>query len=106
MTDTQQEFERATVATIDERDIERDHAAVGVDVPSREQEYISTATPEAIRNFAHSYGDPNPIYTDPDYGPTTRWRGQVAPQMMNYHLNAPFRPDNPDQPPNEYHHPV
>jgi acyl dehydratase len=97
MTDTQQEFERATVATIDERDIERDHAAVGVDVPSREQEYISTATPEAIRNFAHSYGDPNPIYTDPDYGPTTRWGGQVAPQMMTYQLNAPLRGDKPDK---------
>jgi acyl dehydratase len=57
------------------------------------QELLSTATPEAIRNFAHGYGDDNPLYTDPGYGTTTRWGGQIAPQMMAAVLNAPLRGD-------------
>ena len=60
---------------------------------TRHQELISTATPEAIRNFAHSYGDDNPLYTDPAYGSSTRWGGQMAPQIMAAVLNAPLRGD-------------
>ncbi|MGZ5397321.1 MAG: FAS1-like dehydratase domain-containing protein, partial [Mycobacterium sp.] len=54
---------------------------------------LATATPEAIRNFARSYGDDNPLYTDPAYGPSTRWGSQVAPQIMAAVLNAPMRGD-------------
>lgn len=96
MTDTQQEFEQATIATIDDEDLVKDRAAVGIDLPSRDQEFVATATPETIRNFAHSYGDPNPLFTDPDYGRSTRWCSQVAPPMMTYQLNAPLRGDAPD----------
>src|SRR5579859_7018106 len=96
MTDTRAEFERATVDTIKEEDLERDRLAVGIDVPSIDEEWLATATPEAIRNFARSYGDPNPLWCDRDYGRSTRWGSQIAPPMMTYQLNEPLRAEAPD----------
>lgn len=83
-------FKEATASELDPADIEKDRAAIGVWSATRHQELISTATPEAIRNFAHGHGDDNPLYTDPAYGTTTRWGGQVAPQIMAAVLNAPL----------------
>ena len=37
---------------------------------------------ENIRNYAYSIGDDNPIFTDPTYAATTRYRGIVAPGPM------------------------
>ena len=90
---TAEKFKEATAAEIDDADIARDRAALGVWSATNAQELLSTATPEAIRNFAHGYGDDNPLYTDPGYGTTTRWGGQIAPQMMAAVLNAPLRGD-------------
>ncbi|MGZ5397971.1 MAG: FAS1-like dehydratase domain-containing protein, partial [Mycobacterium sp.] len=92
-TESESRFEDATKAEIDEADVEKDRAALGVWAASRSEELLATATPEAIRNFARSYGDDNPLYTDPAYGPTTRWGGQVAPQIIAAVLNAPLRGD-------------
>jgi acyl dehydratase len=89
----QDRFEAATAFEIDDADIEKDRASLGVWAAARSQELISTATPEAIRNFAHSYGDDNPLYTDPGHGTSTRWGAQVAPQIMAAVLNAPLRGD-------------
>jgi acyl dehydratase len=90
---TSDRFKDATSSEIDDADIAKDRAAMGVWAANRSQELISTATPEAIRNFAHSYGDDNPLYTDPAYGTSSRWGGQVAPQIMAAVLNAPLRGD-------------
>lgn len=96
MTQTSQpaeKFKEHTAAEIAAADIEKDRAAVGVWSAAKAQELLSTATPEAIRNFAHGYGDDNPLFTDPQYGATTRWGSQVAPQIMAAVLNAPLRGD-------------
>jgi acyl dehydratase len=90
---TSDRFKDATSSEIDDADIIKDRAAMGVWAANRSQELISTATPESIRNFAHSYGDDNPLYTDPGYGTSSRWGGQVAPQIMAAVLNAPLRGD-------------
>ncbi len=90
---TADKFAEATAFEIDDADIARDRAALGVWSATRHQELLSTATPEAIRNFAHGYGDDNPLYTDPGYGVNTRWGSQVAPQIMAAVLNAPLRGD-------------
>ena len=90
---TSDRFAAATAFEIDSADLERDRAALGVWAAARGQELISTATPEAIRNFAHGYGDDNPLYYDPHYGSRTRWGGQVAPQIMAAVLNAPLLGD-------------
>jgi acyl dehydratase len=90
---TSERFREATAAEIDDADIAKDRAALGVWAAARSQELISTATSEAIRNFANGYGDDNPLYTDPRYGEATRWGGQIAPQIMAAVLNAPLRGD-------------
>jgi acyl dehydratase len=86
-------FEAETSATIDEADIAKDRAAIGHDAAMSSQEWIGTATPEAIRNFAYSYGDDNPLFCDPGYGATTRWGGQIAPPIMAAVLNTPMLGD-------------
>ncbi|MFB6394790.1 MaoC family dehydratase N-terminal domain-containing protein [Polymorphospora lycopeni] len=88
-----QAFEEASDFDIDEADIERDRAAAGAVAAVRDLAYLGTATPEAIRNFAFSYGDDNPLYTDPDHGAGTRWGGQVAPQIIAAILNTPLLGD-------------
>lgn len=90
---TAEKFAEATAFEIDDADIEKDRAALNVWSASRSQEQLSTATPEAIRNFAYGYGDDNPLYTEPNYGSTTRWGSQIAPQIMAAVLNAPLRGD-------------
>jgi acyl dehydratase len=90
---TSERFREATAAEIDDADIAKDRAALNVWAAARSQELISTATSEAIRNFANGYGDDNPLYTDPRYGEATRWGGQIAPQIMAAVLNAPLRGD-------------
>ncbi|WP_328361232.1 MaoC family dehydratase N-terminal domain-containing protein [Mycobacterium sp. NBC_00419] len=90
---TSDKFKEATAAEIDDADLAKDRAALGVWSAARGQELVSTATPETIRNFAYGYGDDNPLYTDPAYGQATRWGGQVAPQIMAAVLNAPLRGD-------------
>ena len=84
-------FSEATGFEIDDADIAKDRAAVGIWAASNAEELLSTATPEAIRNFARSYGDDNPLYTDPAHGRSSRWGSQVAPQIMAAVLNAPLR---------------
>lgn len=87
--------EEATGHTIQDADIERDQIAAGHWFINRVAEYRGTATPETIRNFANSYGDDNPLWCDPAYGRTTRWGGQVAPNIMAYVLNEPLLGDIP-----------
>ena len=41
--------------------------------------FTSEAHPDTIRRFAWSYGDDNPLFADPKYGPKTRWGGTIAP---------------------------
>lgn len=88
-----EEFEKATIATIDDADIEKDRAAIGRDSAMGTQELLGTATPEAIRNFAHSYGDDNPLFCDPHHGAGSRWGSQIAPQIMAAVLNSPLLGD-------------
>jgi len=93
MTSMDREFEEATKYRFRDEDIEAAKALVGVDAPSRAREHLTTATPDAIRNFARGVGDDNPLWNDADYGPGTRWGSQIAPQSMTTILNAPMRGD-------------
>jgi acyl dehydratase len=89
------ELAAATSAEFDASDLEKDRAIVGRDWAARSQEHFAIATPEGIRNFAASYGDDNPLFTDPVYGRGTRWGGQIAPPIMAAILNAPLEGDRP-----------
>jgi len=80
-------------AQITDADIARAHTLCGVEVANKENQYLHTASPDAIRNFAVGCGDPNPLYTDPDYARRTRWGGQIAPNIMQVVLNKPMLGD-------------
>ena len=88
-TTTSEEFEKATDYQFKEEDIERAKALVGRWAPSGAREFLTTATPDAMRNFARGYGDDNPLFASEDYGTTTRWGGQIAPPMIPIALNRP-----------------
>jgi acyl dehydratase len=86
-------FDEATKYELKDEDIERAKTLLGVDTASRQREHLTTATPDAIRNFAYGIGDDNPLYADEDYGTSTRWGGQIAPNIMAGILNAPLKGD-------------
>lgn len=92
-----QSVERATAYEIQDEDLEMDRRALGIDSADRTDEFLSTATTEAIRNFAFGYGDDNPLYCDSDYGRSTRWNGQIAPAIMVGILNKGLRGDRLDR---------
>jgi acyl dehydratase len=88
-----QDWEKATAYALTDEDIDRAKLLLGVDVPSREREYIQTATTDNIRNFAHGCGNDNPLHCDPEYGETTRWGSVIAPSMMAGVINKPLLGD-------------
>jgi acyl dehydratase len=95
MATTSTEFEKATDFSFKEEDIERAKALVGMYAPSAAREHLTTATHDAMRNFARGYGDDNPLFTSEDYGEATRWGAQIAPPMIAIGLNRPLYGDPP-----------
>src|SRR5947208_2973854 len=93
MTNLAQEFEQATSFALSDEDIERAKLLVGVDVASHFREHLTSATEDAVHNFAHGMGDDNPLYCDPDYGAGTRWGSQIAPGIMAGSVNTPLLGD-------------
>ena len=89
------EFEQALQYHLTDEDIERARVLLGIDTASRHRELYSVATPDAIRNWALGVGDDNPLYTDEEYGPTTRWGTQIGHGTMVGHVKTPDarRPD-------------
>src|SRR5947207_7527385 len=93
MVDVQAEFDKATQYELLDDDIERARTLLGVDTAGRYREHLTTATPDAIRNFAYGVGDDNPLYADEEYGINTRWGSQIAPNIMAAVINTPMRGD-------------
>ena len=75
---------------ITERDIELQKELIGLDEVNTGQEFHSQLSRDAIRNFALSIGDDNPLYTDADYAKKTRWGDVIAPQIMMAIINQPL----------------
>jgi acyl dehydratase len=96
-TTTSEEFERATDYRFKDEDIERAKALAGRWSPTGSREFLTTCTPDSMRNFARSYGDDNPLFGSEEYGPTTRWGGQIAPPMIPIALNLPLYGDRPKE---------
>lgn len=90
---TKTEFEKATEHQISEADIEASRVLIGIDTPVTLREHLTQATPDAMTNFAHGYGDDNPLFTDPKYGESTRWGAQMAPPMIVTSMNHPMQGD-------------
>ena len=95
MATTSTEFEKATDYSFKEEDIERAKGLIGRFAASGAREHLTEATHDAMRNFARSYGDDNPLFNSADHGTGTRWGAQIAPPMIAIGLNRPLYEDQP-----------
>jgi len=69
----------STFGTITESEIARAQAQIGVPQPAHIVMHDAVPSSNGIAHFAFSMGDDNPLWNDPEYAKTTRWRGQIAP---------------------------
>jgi acyl dehydratase len=66
--------------TLDESTIAALRRRIGVPRRSRgARGHIEIVNTDAIRHFALSYGDDNPLYCDPDHAASSVWGGPIAP---------------------------
>jgi acyl dehydratase len=97
VTETSEEFKKATDYSFKEEDIEAAKALVGQWRPSGAREWLTEVTRDSMRNFARSYGDDNPLFIDRYYGAKSRWGAQIAPPMITIGLNKPLYADPPGE---------
>ncbi len=50
--------------------------------------WVTEVNIDAIRHFAEGLGDRNPLWRDPEYGPTTRWGATLAPPTILYSVDG------------------
>src|SRR5829696_7223714 len=80
MTDTAEKAARSDdEGTILEEDVERLRRRVGIATPALSEPYNAVADQTSMSHFAFGNGEDNPLWHDPSYGASTRWRGQIAP---------------------------
>jgi acyl dehydratase len=66
-------------------------------MPIRIEQWNHEASRDVIRHYAWGIGDDNPLYCDPDYAATTRWRGIIAPPTFFFAVfDAVVAPGLPD----------
>ncbi len=73
-----------------DEDIELQRELLGFTEVNRGREFHSTLSSDAIRNFALSIGDDNPLFIDEDYAQGTRWGSVIAPSIMTAIVNKPL----------------
>lgn len=70
-------------ATISDADIERERAQIGVPQYEHGVCFNRLVSEDGIRHYAFGFvADENPLWHEPDYAKTTRWRGQIAPPLF------------------------
>ena len=89
----EKEFAEAIKYEMTDDDIERSKLLLGVMLPIGQRELFSEATPDALRNWSYGIGDDNPLYTDEEYGPTTRWGSQIGHGALVGHIKTPMLGD-------------
>ncbi|MDO8361681.1 MAG: acyl dehydratase [Actinomycetota bacterium] len=89
----EKEFQKALEHQLTDEDIQKAHLLLGLDTASKQRELHSVATPDALRNWALGVGDDNPLYTDEEYGPTTRWATQIGHGTQMGHIKTPMLGD-------------
>jgi acyl dehydratase len=68
--------------TITDEAVERLRARIGIAEPHPLPPHHRVITTDTFRHVAESYGDDNPLWCDPAYGPSTRWEGPIAPPPL------------------------
>jgi acyl dehydratase len=70
------------VGRITEEGVARLRARIGIPEPHPVPPHYRSPNEDAFRHVAQSYGDPNPMWCDPEYGAKTVWGGAIAPPAM------------------------
>ena len=70
------------MAGITDEGVERLRARIGIPEPHPLPPYYTLPTIDTFRNVAIAYGDDNPLWCDPEYGPTTRWESPIASPVL------------------------
>ena len=65
-------------AVITPDDIERGKRQIGVPQYERNPVFNRVATSDTMSHYAFGIGDDNPLWHDPEYGKTSRWRDQIG----------------------------
>ncbi|MET0911469.1 MAG: MaoC family dehydratase N-terminal domain-containing protein [Ilumatobacteraceae bacterium] len=89
----EKEFQKALEHELTDDDIAKAQLLLGIDVASQQRELNSVATEDALRNWALGVGDDNPLYTDAEYGPYTRWGTQIGHGTQVGHIKTPMLGD-------------
>jgi acyl dehydratase len=63
---------------------------VGLPVEDTIEPWVTEATRDAIRHWAHGIGDDNPLWCDPEYAAKSRYGRLVAPPSFVFALNRTF----------------
>jgi len=72
----------ALTGSITDEAIERLRARIGVAEPHPRPPHYRRPNEDTFRIVAESYGDDNPLWSDPDHATASRWRGPIAPPAM------------------------
>ena len=67
---------------ITDEGVERLRARIGIPEPHPMPPYYTLPTHDTFRNVAVAYGDDNPLWCDPAYGPKTRWDQSIASPVL------------------------
>ncbi len=69
-------------AVITDDGLDRLRARINVPEPWPQPPHHRAISTDTFRHVAECYGDDNPLWCDPSYGPTTRWGGPIAPPPL------------------------
>lgn len=67
---------------ITDEGLARLRATVGIAVPNPCPPHWRRPNEDTFRHVAQSYGDPNPLWNDPEYAEKTVWGGPIAPPAL------------------------
>ncbi len=76
--DKKQDEDLGLEGRITQEDIDRAKRQIGIPQYERNPVFNRVATSDTMSHYAFGIGDDNPLWHDPDYGRTTRWRDQIA----------------------------
>ena len=72
----------SSTGSITDDGVARLRARIGIPEPHPMPPYYTLPTHDTFRNVAVAYGDDNPLWCDPGYGPNTRWAQSIAPPVL------------------------
>lgn len=87
----------STYGVLTDEGIAKLRLKVGIPQPKPTAPHNYEVTWDGTRHFAAGYGDDNPLWSDPEYGKTTRWGGLIAPPNFLYTMGENAAKPTPEQ---------